>query len=129
MRRAGSLILAAGDKHKLPAGGALAVDRDAFSAEVTARLSNNPLVTIARGEIDGLPPADWANVIIATGPLTSPALSAALAKLTGEEFSPSSTPSPRSFTATASTRRSRGFSHATTRPVPAARAQTISIVQ
>ncbi|MFA7307963.1 MAG: methylenetetrahydrofolate--tRNA-(uracil(54)-C(5))-methyltransferase (FADH(2)-oxidizing) TrmFO [Hyphomicrobium sp.] len=85
MRRAGSLILAAGDKHKLPAGGALAVDRDAFSAEVTARLSENPLVTIVRGEIDGLPPADWANVVIATGPLTSPALSAALAKLTGED--------------------------------------------
>ena len=85
MRRSGSLIMAAGDKHKLPAGGALAVDRDAFSAEVTARLSDNPLVTIVRGEIDGLPPADWANVIIATGPLTSPALSAALAKLTGEE--------------------------------------------
>lgn len=85
MRRSDSLIMAAGDKHKLPAGGALAVDRDAFSAEVTARLSDNPLVTIVRGEIDGLPPADWANVIIATGPLTSPALSAALAKLTGEE--------------------------------------------
>ncbi|HVX37355.1 MAG TPA: methylenetetrahydrofolate--tRNA-(uracil(54)-C(5))-methyltransferase (FADH(2)-oxidizing) TrmFO [Hyphomicrobium sp.] len=85
MRRAGSLIMAAGDKHKLPAGGALAVDRDAFSGEVTARLSDNPLVTIMRVEIDGLPPADWANVIIATGPLTSPALSAALAKLTGEE--------------------------------------------
>ncbi|MBN9281839.1 MAG: FAD-dependent oxidoreductase, partial [Hyphomicrobium denitrificans] len=77
MRRADSLILAAGDKHKLPAGGALAVDRDAFSAEVTARLSENPLVTIVRGEIDGLPPNDWASVIIATGPLTSPALSTA----------------------------------------------------
>jgi len=85
MRRAESLILAAGDKHKLPAGGALAVDRDAFSAEVTARLSENPLVTIVRGEIDGLPPDDWASVIIATGPLTSPALSAAIAKLTGED--------------------------------------------
>jgi len=85
MRRAGSLIMAAGDKHKLPAGGALAVDRDAFSADVTARLSENPLVTIVRGEIDGLPPADWANVVIATGPLTSPSLSAALAKLTGED--------------------------------------------
>jgi methylenetetrahydrofolate--tRNA-(uracil-5-)-methyltransferase len=85
MRRAGSLIMAAGDKHKLPAGGALAVDRDAFSAEVTARLSENPLVTVVRGEIDGLPPADWANVIIATGPLTSPALSEALAKQTGED--------------------------------------------
>mgnify|MGYP001045754267 CR=1 FL=1 len=85
MRRADSLILAAGDKHKLPAGGALAVDRDAFSAEVTARLSENPLVTIVRGEIDGLPPDDWASVIIATGPLTSPALSTAIAKLTGED--------------------------------------------
>jgi methylenetetrahydrofolate--tRNA-(uracil-5-)-methyltransferase len=85
MRRAGSLIMSAGDKHKLPAGGALAVDRDAFSAEVTARLSANPLVTIERGEIEGLPPADWTNVIIATGPLTSPALSAGLANLTGED--------------------------------------------
>ena len=86
MRRAGSLIIAAGDAHKLPAGGALAVDRDAFSAEVTARLSANPLVTIERGELDGLPPDDWNNVIVATGPLTSPALSAALAGLTGEDF-------------------------------------------
>lgn len=85
MRRAESLILSAGDKHKLPAGGALAVDRDAFSAEVTARISENPLVTIVRGEIDGLPPDDWASVIIATGPLTSPALSSAIAKLTGED--------------------------------------------
>jgi methylenetetrahydrofolate--tRNA-(uracil-5-)-methyltransferase len=85
MRRAGSLIMAAGDKHKLPAGGALAVDRDAFSAEVTARLMENPLVTIVRGELEGLPPDDWTNVIIATGPLTSPALSAALASLTGED--------------------------------------------
>jgi methylenetetrahydrofolate--tRNA-(uracil-5-)-methyltransferase len=85
MRRADSLIMAAGDAHKLPAGGALAVDRDAFSAEVTARLSSNPLVTIERGELDGLPPDDWRNVIIATGPLTSPALSAAIAKLTGED--------------------------------------------
>ena len=79
MRRAGSLIMAAGDAHKLPAGGALAVDRDAFSADVTARLSANPLVTIERGELGGLPPEDWNNVIVATGPLTSPALSAALA--------------------------------------------------
>ncbi|MBS0253501.1 MAG: methylenetetrahydrofolate--tRNA-(uracil(54)-C(5))-methyltransferase (FADH(2)-oxidizing) TrmFO [Proteobacteria bacterium] len=85
LRRAGSLIMAAADTHKLPAGGALAVDRDAFSAEVTARLSANPLVTIERGEIDGLPPEDWDNVVIATGPLTSPSLSAALGKLTGED--------------------------------------------
>ena len=84
MRRCGSLILAAGDQHKLPAGGALAVDRDGFSAEVTRRLSAHPLVTIARAEVAGLPPEDWDSVIIATGPLTSPALSAAILDLTGE---------------------------------------------
>ena len=84
MRRTGSLILAAGDQHKLPAGGALAVDRDAFSAEVTARLTSHPRVTIARGEIEGLPPADWDNVVVATGPLTSPSLSSAVRGLTGE---------------------------------------------
>jgi methylenetetrahydrofolate--tRNA-(uracil-5-)-methyltransferase len=84
MRRANSLIMAAGDKTKLPAGGALAVDRDAFSAEVTARLDAHPLVTLSRGEIAGLPPPDWDSVVVATGPLTSPALSAAVASLTGE---------------------------------------------
>ena len=84
MRRAGSLIMAAGDAHKLPAGGALAVDRDHFSAEITRKLHEHPLVTIARGEVAGLPPADWDSVIIATGPLTSPALSAAIQILTGE---------------------------------------------
>jgi len=84
MRRAGSLIMAAGDLTKLPAGGALAVDRDLFSAEVTQRLAAHPLVTIARGEVEGLPPADWDSVVIATGPLTSPALSRAIDELTGE---------------------------------------------
>ncbi|MCC7252984.1 methylenetetrahydrofolate--tRNA-(uracil(54)-C(5))-methyltransferase (FADH(2)-oxidizing) TrmFO [Hyphomicrobium sp.] len=84
MRRMGSLILAAGDLHKLPAGGALAVDRDGFSAEVTERLAAHPLVTIAREEVAGLPPADWDSVIVATGPLTSPALSEAVRALTGE---------------------------------------------
>ena len=68
MRRCGSLILAAADAHKLPAGGALAVDRDGFSAAVTGRLEAEPLVAIERGEIAGLPPAEWDNVIIATGP-------------------------------------------------------------
>jgi methylenetetrahydrofolate--tRNA-(uracil-5-)-methyltransferase len=85
MRRCGSLIMAAGDAHKLPAGGALAVDRDRFSDEVTARLTGHPLVSIERGEIAGLPPQDWDSVIIATGPLTSPALGEAILKLTGEE--------------------------------------------
>jgi methylenetetrahydrofolate--tRNA-(uracil-5-)-methyltransferase len=84
MRRAGSLIMAVADRHKVPAGGALAVDRDGFSEEVTETLTRHPLVTIARGEIAGLPPADWDNVIVATGPLTSPALASAIRKLTGE---------------------------------------------
>lgn len=85
MRRCGSLILAAADAHKLPAGGALAVDRESFSGEVTARLQAEPLVTIERGEIAGLPPPDWDQVIVATGPLTSPALAEAIHALTGED--------------------------------------------
>src|SRR6516165_6262442 len=73
MRRCGSLIMRAADAHKLPAGSALAVDRDGFAAEITTALEAEPLITIDRAEI-GAPPADWDNVIIATGPLTSPAL-------------------------------------------------------
>jgi methylenetetrahydrofolate--tRNA-(uracil-5-)-methyltransferase len=84
MRRAGSLIMAMADRHKVPAGGALAVDRDGFSGEVTETLKRHPLITIAPGEIAGLPPAEWDNVIIATGPLTSPALAEAIRALTGE---------------------------------------------
>src|SRR5918995_3723865 len=74
MRRLGSLIMRQGDAHQVPAGGALAVDRDGFSDAVTAALEAHPLVTIERGEVAGLPPAEWDSVIIATGPLTSPAL-------------------------------------------------------
>ena len=85
MRRAGSLILRAGDAHKVPAGGALAVDREGFSRAVQAALENEPLVTIERGEIAGLPPAEWDSVVIATGPLTSPALADAVRTLTGED--------------------------------------------
>ena len=85
MRRCGSLILACGDRHKVPAGGALAVDRDGFSDAVTAALEAQPLVTIDRTEIAGLPPEDWDSVILATGPLTSPALTDAILALTGEE--------------------------------------------
>ena len=85
MRRCGSLILSMGDKHKLPAGGALAVDRDGFSAAVTQALEAHPNITIMREEITGLPPAEWQNVIVATGPLTSPALASAIRELTGEE--------------------------------------------
>jgi methylenetetrahydrofolate--tRNA-(uracil-5-)-methyltransferase len=84
MRRLGSLVLAAGDRHRLPAGGALAVDRVGFSGEVTRRLAAEPLVEIRRGEVAGLPPEDWDSVILATGPLTSPALAEAIAALGGE---------------------------------------------
>jgi methylenetetrahydrofolate--tRNA-(uracil-5-)-methyltransferase len=85
MRRCGSLILAAADRHRVPAGGALAVDRIGFSETVERALSQEPLVEIRREEIAGLPPPDWDEVIIATGPLTSPSLAAALQALTGEE--------------------------------------------
>ena len=85
MRRAGSLIMRAADKHKLPAGGALAVDRHGFSAAVQETLLAHPLVTLERAEVAGLPPEDWDSVIVATGPLTSPALAEAIAKLTGED--------------------------------------------
>ena len=84
MRRCQSLIMAAGDLHKLPAGGALAVDRDAFAQEVTLRLEEHPLITIERNEVAGLPPSKWESVIVATGPLTSPSLSKAIMELTGE---------------------------------------------
>ena len=84
MRRLGSLVMRCGDANQVPAGGALAVDRDAFSAAVTQALDAHPLVTIERGEIAGLPPAEWDSVIVATGPLTSPALAEAILQLTGE---------------------------------------------
>src|ERR1041384_1350028 len=71
MRRLGSLIMRCGDAHQVPAGGALAVDRDGFSAAVTAALEAHSLIEIAREEI-ALPPNEWDSVIVATGPLTSP---------------------------------------------------------
>ena len=85
MRRLGSLVMRAADSHQVPAGGALAVDRVEFSAAIGAALENHPLVSIERGEISGLPPPDWDSVIIATGPLTSPALADDIRKLSGEE--------------------------------------------
>ena len=85
MRRCGSLIMSAADAHRVPAGSALAVDREGFSAAVQERLLAHPRVTVARDEVAGLPPEDWDSVIIATGPLTSPALSAAVRTLTGED--------------------------------------------
>ena len=85
MRRAGSIIMRCADQHKVPAGGALAVDREGFSQAVTDALENHSLITMERGEIDGLPPEEWEQTIIATGPLTSGALADAIRKVTGEE--------------------------------------------
>src|SRR5438132_12828935 len=84
MRRLDSLIMRAADANQVPAGGALAVDRDGFSAAVTKALHEHPLIEIARGEIAGLPPVEWDNVIVATGPLTSAPLAAAIRALTDE---------------------------------------------
>lgn len=78
MRRNGSVIMGMGHLFRLPAGGALAVDREAFSEAVTTMLSQHPNITIEYGEIQGLPPAEWGNSIIATGPLTSDALANAI---------------------------------------------------
>ncbi len=84
MRRSGSLILRAADAHKLPAGGALAVDRHGFSAAVTRALSEHANVEIRREEI-AEPPDDWDSTIVATGPLTAPSLSSFIRTLTDEE--------------------------------------------
>ena len=73
----------AADGNKLPAGSALAVDRDGFAAAITAALDAEPLIEIRREEIV-MPPDDWNSVIIATGPLTSPSLSDAIRTVSGE---------------------------------------------
>ena len=83
MRAAGGLVIATADAHRLPAGGALAVDREPFARAVTARLRAHPLVTVEAGEITALPrDGHW---IIATGPLTSAALGQAIRAETGAE--------------------------------------------
>ena len=84
MRKLGSLIMRAADANQVPAGGALAVDRDAFSQTVTQALEAHPLIAIRREEVVGLPPEGWGRTIIATGPLTSPALAEAVRRVTGE---------------------------------------------
>jgi methylenetetrahydrofolate--tRNA-(uracil-5-)-methyltransferase len=85
MRRLNSLIMRAADANQVPAGGALAVDRDGFAAAVTEAIGANPLIEVRREEIAGLPPDDWDSVIVATGPLTSAALAGAIGTLTGED--------------------------------------------
>lgn len=87
MRRLCSLVMAAAEVARVPAGAALAVDREAFSREVTARLAAQPLITLVREEVAGIPAPDsgWSPVILATGPLTSEALSADIQAFVGEE--------------------------------------------
>jgi methylenetetrahydrofolate--tRNA-(uracil-5-)-methyltransferase len=85
MRRLGSLIMACADAHQVPAGGALAVDRDGFSAAVTRALEDHPLVEIVRVEVPSFAQVEGDAVIVATGPLTSDALAREIAARTGEE--------------------------------------------
>ncbi|WP_339708713.1 methylenetetrahydrofolate--tRNA-(uracil(54)-C(5))-methyltransferase (FADH(2)-oxidizing) TrmFO [uncultured Sphingosinicella sp.] len=85
MRRLGSLILTCGDAARVPAGSALAVDRDDFSARVTAAIEAEPLIEIRRECVEGLPPAEWGQTIIATGPLTAAPLAEAIRAQTGED--------------------------------------------
>jgi methylenetetrahydrofolate--tRNA-(uracil-5-)-methyltransferase len=84
MRLLNSLVMRAADATKLPAGGALAVDRVGFAAAITAALEAEPLVEIRREEVQE-PPPEWDSVILATGPLTSPALADTIRTLTGED--------------------------------------------
>jgi methylenetetrahydrofolate--tRNA-(uracil-5-)-methyltransferase len=85
MRALGSIVMRSADANQVPAGGALAVDREGFSAAVEAAIACEPRIRVERGEIVVLPPDDWDNVVIATGPLTSPALASAIRAVTGEE--------------------------------------------
>ncbi|MEM1288031.1 MAG: methylenetetrahydrofolate--tRNA-(uracil(54)-C(5))-methyltransferase (FADH(2)-oxidizing) TrmFO [Pseudomonadota bacterium] len=85
MRTLGSLIMACADKHQVPAGGALAVDREGFASAVTEALEAHPLIDISREELDDLPPDDWDSVIIATGPLTGAGLADAILQKTGQD--------------------------------------------
>ena len=85
LRKLNSLIMHSADANQVPAGGALAVDRDGFAAAVSTALAAHPRIAIRREEIAGLPSAAWRNVIVATGPLTSPALADAIRELSGED--------------------------------------------
>ncbi len=85
LRAAGSLVMSSAKPAMVPAGDALAVDREVFSATVTAALEAEPLIEIRREEVKGLPPEDWTSVIIASGPLTSDSLASAIRDETGAE--------------------------------------------
>ncbi|WAC49066.1 methylenetetrahydrofolate--tRNA-(uracil(54)-C(5))-methyltransferase (FADH(2)-oxidizing) TrmFO [Asticcacaulis sp. SL142] len=84
MRRMDSLIMACADKHQVPAGGALAVDREGFAQAVTQAIHTHPLITVVREEVTSLKNTGWDNIICATGPLTSQSLSDVILELSGE---------------------------------------------
>ena len=84
LRSLKSIVIASGDKNSVPAGSALAVDRDLFSQEITSKLSNHPNIIFKREEVVEIP--QEGPVIIATGPLTSPRLSEQISKLIGQEY-------------------------------------------
>lgn len=86
MRRANSIILRCADQHKVPAGGALAVDREGFAHAVTQAINAHPLITRSHAEVTVLPPESWGKAIVATGPLTSGALADSIRAATGEEY-------------------------------------------
>jgi methylenetetrahydrofolate--tRNA-(uracil-5-)-methyltransferase len=85
LRQMGSLVMRCADRHRVPAGAALAVDREGFSQAVTDAIAAEPLIQVVRGEIETLPPSDWDSVVVATGPLTAPALAEAIRARTGEQ--------------------------------------------
>jgi methylenetetrahydrofolate--tRNA-(uracil-5-)-methyltransferase len=85
LRLGASIVMRAADANQVPAGSALAVDRNGFAAAITRELGAHPLVEIRREEVAGLPPASWDSIILATGPLTSPALAEAIGTLTGQD--------------------------------------------
>lgn len=85
MRRLDSVIMACADEHKVPAGGALAVDREGFAEEVTQKIKNNPLITVKNEEVTSLAAIEGV-VITATGPLTDGALAEEIAQLAGEDY-------------------------------------------
>ena len=85
LRLGASIVMRAADANQVPAGSALAIDRNGFAAAITRELGAHPLVEIRREEVAGLPPASWDSVILATGPLTSPALAEAIGTLTGQD--------------------------------------------
>ena len=88
MRRLGSLVMRAAESTRVPAGAALAVDREAFSAFITRAIAEHPLITLVRGEVTSVPPSQGPRepAVIATGPLTSDALSAAIAEFVGQDY-------------------------------------------